>query len=106
MNLNINLLNYIEHEVGSISWAGETNHDNQSSLNMNTLEDYLTQLEDIYLRLLSELVDHKIYRDGNASAEHLHIKAKSILEHRIYAFDDFKHIMDDLKNWDPEDKDE
>lgn len=100
MNLNINLLGYIEHEVGSVSWAGETNHDNQSSENMNKLEEYLEQLEDIYLRLLNELVGHKNYRESNASAEHLHAKAKSILEHRSYAFEDFKYVIDDLKNWD------
>lgn len=102
--MNIDLEDYIKYKVGSISWAGESNHDNQSSDNMNILEEYLLQFEDIYLRLLRELTDHKEYREGNASAIHLHKKAKKILENRKYAFDDFKDIIDDLDNWDSSDE--
>lgn len=102
--MNIDLKEWIEYKVGDVSWYGESNHDNQSFDNMSVLEEYLLQLEDIYIRLLYELTDHKIYREGNASAIYLHRKAKEILERRKYVFDDLKDVMNDLDNWDSEDE--
>lgn len=98
--MKIDLEDYIKYKVDSISWAGETNHDNKSLDNMTILDSYLSALEDLYIQLLRELVDHKAYREGNHSAELLHEKAKKILEKRQFAFDDFKDIMNDLASWD------
>lgn len=100
MKIDIDLVDYIEYKIGSISWAGETNHDNESLDNMTILDSHLSALEDLYIQLLHKLVDHKIYREGNHSAELLHGKAKKILEKRQFAFDDFKDIMNDLASWD------
>ena len=78
--MKIDLLEYLGNKIGDTSWYGETNHDNISARNMETLDKILTEIEYIRAYLLTKLYDHEDYRKGNASAEHLHRLAMSILE--------------------------
>lgn len=102
--MNIDLNEYIELKIGNTSWAGESNHDNTSADNMSTLEGYLSQLENMYINCIYKLTDHKDYREGNASATHLHRKAKQILDKHKYFYEELKDIFEDLDNWDPQDE--
>ena len=79
IDIREHLLNYI----GSTSWQGETNHDNISSDNFDKLDEVLTEIEKLRETLLEQLTEHVIYRKGNASAEHLHKKAKRIMRKHI-----------------------
>ena len=78
--MKIDLLEYLENKIGDTSWYGETNHDSESAQNMLILDSILTDIEDIRDNLLSKLYEHQNYREGNASAEHLHRLAMRILE--------------------------
>ena len=78
--MKIDLLEYLGNKIGDTSWYGETNHDNISARNMETLDNVLTEIEYIRDYLLTRLYEHENYRKGNASAEHLHKLAMNILE--------------------------
>ncbi len=78
--MKIDLLEYLGNKIGDTSWYGETNHDNISARNMEVLDSVLNDIEYIRDYLLTRLYEHKDYRQGNASAEHLHKLAMSILE--------------------------
>ena len=78
--MKIDLLEYLENKIGDTSWYGETYHDDKSADNMIILDNILTDIEDIRDNLLSKLYEHQNYREGNASAEHLHRLAMRILE--------------------------
>lgn len=80
---DINIKDFIMKSIGSTSWAGETYHDDESSVNLGYLDAWLTVIEDIRDDLLDKLNDHRIYREGNASAEHLHDKAGGIMKKHI-----------------------
>ncbi len=78
--MKVDLLEYLENKIGDTSWYGETYHDNKSASNMMILDSILTDIEDLKENLLSRLYEHEDYRQGNASAEHLHKLAMNILE--------------------------
>ncbi len=78
--MKIDLLEYIGYLIGDTSWYGETNHDDISARNLKTLDNVLSEIEYIRDYLLTRLYEHRNYRQGNASAEHLHRLAMSILE--------------------------
>ena len=78
--MKIDLLEYLGNKIGDTAWHGETCRDNISARNMETLDSVLTDIEYIRDYLLTRLCEHKDYRQGNASAEHLHKLAMNILE--------------------------
>lgn len=83
--MQIDIKEFLLNYIGDTSWAGETNHDNESLLNMNKADGVIASLEAIISTIISDLDDHKEYRKGNASAEMLHDKAGSILKkYRCY----------------------
>ena len=81
--MKIDLLDYLENKIDDTSWYGEINHDDISAKNMEILDDVLTEIEDIRENLLSRLYEHENYREGNASAEHLHKIAMNIIEKHV-----------------------
>lgn len=88
---------YLDLKIGSTSWAGETNHDNESLDNLSKVDDCLSEIENIRELLLSRLDDHINYRKGNASAESLHKYAKRIRERHIvndFPDNDFEQIWE------------
>ena len=98
--MNIDIREYLLNYIGSTSWQGETRHDNISSSNLDKLDEVLTELEDLREILLFELLEHKIYRKGNASAEHLHKKAKKIMEKHIikeFTHTDFERFWEEVE---------
>ena len=96
----IDIREYLLNYIGSTSWRGETRHDDISSSNLDKLDEILTELEDLREILLSELLDHKIYRKGNASAEYLHKKAKKIMKKHIikeFTYTDFEKYWEEVE---------
>ena len=89
--MNIDIKEYLLDYIGSTSWQGETRHDDISSDNLDKLDKILTEIETLREILIEQLTDHRIYRKGNASAEHLHKKAKRIME---------KHLINEFSNID------
>lgn len=79
----IDIRQYLLNYIGSTSWQGETRHDGIASNNLDKLDDILTEIEELREILIEQLTEHIIYRKGNASAEHLHKKAKRIMEKHI-----------------------
>lgn len=79
----INIRTYLLDYIGNTSWHGESNYDDISSRNLDKLDDALNEIEDLREELLCKLAEHVTYRKGNASAEHLHKKAKSIMKKHI-----------------------
>lgn len=83
--MQIDIKKFLLDYIGSTSWAGETNHDNESVINMGKADGVLAVLEDIKSEIISELDEHRYYRKGNASAEMLHEKAGKVLQkYRCY----------------------
>lgn len=74
----INIEDYLLDYIGDVSWYGETNHDDKSSVNMDKAREVLYELEQITYHIIGELTEHKNYRKGNTSAEMLHKRAKEI----------------------------
>ena len=96
----IDIREYLLNYIGSTSWQGETRHDDISSNNLDKLEEVLTEIENLREVLWSELLDHRIYRKGNASAEHLHKKAKTIMRKHIikeFTSTDFEKYWEEVK---------
>ncbi len=89
--MNIDIKEYLINLIGDTSWYGESQHDDISSQNLDKLDSILYEIEDLREILLSRLKDHILYRKGNASSEHLHKKAKSIME---------KHVMKEFTHTD------
>lgn len=99
--MQIDIKEFFLNYIGSVSWAGETNHDNESALNMDKADEVLGVLEDIKSEILNELDDHRYYRKGNYSAENLHAKAGKIL--KKYSCCDYPNTEEDFKEyWDGE----
>ena len=86
--ININLLEYLSSQIGNTTWCGDTLFDDIASDNLDKLDNYLKELEDIREVLLQRLYEHKSYNKGNASAEELHKKAGKIIK---------KHLLDEDK---------
>ena len=84
----IKLRDYLNDYIGDISWYGETNHDDKSKENMNKAYEVLYFLENVKADIISELEQHRSYRDGNASAIMLHNRAKEICERFDDAFEE------------------
>lgn len=93
--ININLLEYLSSEIGNTSWCGDSLFDDVASNNLEKLDNYLTELEDIREVLLQRLYEHKNYNKGNASAEMLHKKAGQIIQRHIIQDDDFNPLSED-----------
>lgn len=74
----IDICKYLLNEIGDTSWWGESYHDDKSSDNLDKLDLLLFEVEDFREHLLNKLENHITYNKGNASAEHLHKKAKAI----------------------------
>ena len=104
-DMTINIKDYILNSIGSTSWAGESNHDNESSTNLWRLDMWLTYIEGIRDELLSQLNEHRYYREGNASAEHLHSKAGRILKNHL-CYVNYDQMTDDEfdEYWDGKDE--
>lgn len=96
--ININLLEYLSNEIGSTSWCGDTLLDDVVSNNLDKLDKYLTELEDIREVLLQRLYEHKGYNKENASAEYLHKKAGQIIQKHIIQDNDFNPLSGDWEN--------
>lgn len=79
----IDIRTYLLNYIGPTNWYGESRQDDMSSANLDKLDEIMTELEELREVLISELEDHIVYRKGNASAEHLHKKAKSIMKKHI-----------------------
>ena len=87
--------------IGSTSWQGETRHDDISSDNLEKLDKILTEIETLREILIEQLTEHRIYRKGNASAEHLHKKAKKIMEKHIikeFTHTDFERFWEEVEH--------
>lgn len=93
--MKIDIAEYILNDIGDTSWYGETYHDNESLDNLDKLNNYLYEIEELREELKSKLTDHITYRKGNASAEALHSKAKDIMRRHIIK--EFTHT--DFDNW-------
>lgn len=90
--ININLLEYLSNEIGNTSWCGDSLFDDVASNNLDKLDNYLTELEDIREVLLQRLYEHKQYNKGNASAKELHNKSGKIIQKHIIQEDDFNPL--------------
>lgn len=77
--MNINIKDYLLDFIGDIGWHGDSHYDSESAINMEKADKVLFELESIRDEILSALNDHKVYREGNGSAEHLHSLAGKIL---------------------------
>lgn len=77
--MNINIKDYLLDFIGDIGWHGDSHYDSESAINMEKADKVLFELESIRDEILSALDDHKVYREGNGSAEHLHYLAGKIL---------------------------
>lgn len=91
--MQIDIKEYLLNYIGNISWAGETNHDNESLINMGKADGVLAVLEDIKSEIISELNEHRYYREGNASAEMLHKKAGEVLK-RYRCYQDYDQMTE------------
>lgn len=98
--ININLLEYLSSQIGNTSWCGDALFDDIASSNLDKLDNYLREIEEIREVLLLRLHRHKTYTKGNGSAEHLHNKAKMIMERHIIK--EFTHT-DFEKYWEDDD---
>lgn len=95
----IDIREYLLNYVGNTGWEGEINHDNISSNNLDKLDEVLTEIEHLREELLFQLIEHKTYRKGNASAEHLHKKSKKIMEKHIikeFTHTDFEKYWEEV----------
>lgn len=79
----IDIRTYLLDYIGTTNWYGESRQDDISSINLDKVDEILTELEELREVLKDKLTDHIVYRKGNASAEHLHKKAKGIMEKHI-----------------------
>lgn len=64
--MKIDLLTYLTNEIGMTNWYGDEYLDELSLKNMDKLETYLTQIEEVRGILLDRLEKHKEYRKENA----------------------------------------
>lgn len=99
--MNIDIKEYFLNQIGNTEWYGESNHDNESSKNLDKVDQLLFEIENFREELISILNQHITYRKGNASSEHLHKKAKSIREKHIikeFTHTDFESYFEEVSN--------
>lgn len=98
--MTIDIKEYILNEIGHTNWHGETNYDNESYENLQKLDNYLYELEDIRSSLLNLLTEHNDNSNkGNFSKDMLKQKAKNIMKRHIiqeFTFIDFDKFWGDI----------
>lgn len=98
--MTIDIEEYILNEIGHTNWHGETNYDNKSYENLQKLDKYLYELEDIRNTLISLLVEHNNNSNkGNFSKNMLRQKAKNIMKEHIikeFTVTDFDKFWGDI----------